>query len=391
MAERSWTTADFDFDLPAAQIAQHPTAERGASRMLIVFAHSDDSRAQQAAPVHRNAGEGADIPVMPGEARPAPIVWAQHAAPRVPVDAKFEALLALIPPGDLLVLNSTKVLHARFHGIRPSGQGSAEVLLIHPAPDDTWIAMGKPGSAMRPGKQIRLGPDAAIETIEETPDAYRRVRFVGLRAEDAIAKYGRLPLPPYITRDPTAEDEERYQTVYAARAGSIAAPTAGLHFTPELLDALRAHGVAIAELDLEVGPGTFKPVETDELSAHAMHRERFEIPAATAEAIAACRARGGAVWAVGTTVVRALESAATGDGQVAAGFAETALMITPGFTFRVVDHLITNFHLPRSTLVMLVAAFAGYETTMSAYRHAVAAGYRFYSYGDAMCVVGERQ
>ena len=302
--------------------------------------------------------------------------------------AQFADLLALIPAGDLLVRNSTKVRHARFLGTRPSGQGVAEVLLIHPAPDDDWIAMGKPGSAMRPGKQIRLGDDAAIETIEETPDAFRRVRFVGLRAEEAIAKYGRLPLPPYISRDPTAEDEERYQTVYATREGSVAAPTAGLHFTPSLLAALQAKGVQTTDLDLEVGPGTFKPVEAEQIEAHAMHSEHFEIPVATAEAIAACRARGGKVWAVGTTVVRALESAARADGTVAAGAADTAIMITPGFAFRVVDRLITNFHLPRSTLLMLVAAFAGYPATMAAYRHAVASGYRFYSYGDAMCVVG---
>ncbi|HQW67273.1 MAG TPA: tRNA preQ1(34) S-adenosylmethionine ribosyltransferase-isomerase QueA [Gemmatimonadales bacterium] len=410
MAERGWTTADFDFDLPAAQIAQHPSAERGASRMLIIDrgappsmdgpAHSDDSRAQHAAPLHRNDdAHGPSTPmagdapgthgVMPMDSHPGSRVRAQHAAPPMLTDAQFSDLLALIPPGDLLVLNSTKVRHARFLGTRPSGIGTAEVLLIHPAPDDTWIAMGKPGSAMRPGKQIRLGDDAAIETIEETPDAFRRVRFVGLRAEEAIAKYGRLPLPPYISRDPTAEDEARYQTVYAAREGSVAAPTAGLHFTPALLHDLRARGVEVAELDLEVGPGTFKPVEAEEISAHAMHSECFEIPAATAEAIGACRARGGRVWAVGTTVVRALESAARDDGTVAAGSAETSIMITPGYTFRVVDRLITNFHLPRSTLLMLVAAFAGYQATMAAYRHAVADGYRFYSYGDAMCVVGD--
>jgi S-adenosylmethionine:tRNA ribosyltransferase-isomerase len=370
MAERSWTTADFDFDLPAAQIAQHPSAERGASRLLVV--------ARSARPA-----------AMREEARPAPGVWAPHAAPPMFADEQFSDLLGIIPAGDLLVLNSTKVRHARFFGTRPSGIGTAEVLLIHPAPDDTWIAMGKPGSAMRPGKQIRLGDDAAIETIEETPDAFRRVRFVGLRAEEAIAKYGRLPLPPYISRDPTAEDEDRYQTVYAAKEGSVAAPTAGLHFTPALLDGLRARGVQVAELDLEVGPGTFKPVEAEEITAHAMHSERFEIPTATATAVAECRARGGRVWAVGTTVVRALESAARDDGTVAAGSAETSIMITPGYTFRVVDRLITNFHLPRSTLLMLVSAFAGYQTTMAAYRHAVAAGYRFYSYGDAMCVVGD--
>lgn len=359
MPDRAWSTADFDFHLPEAQIAQHPSETRGGSRLLTVARYSAD--------------EPSDVP----SGLPRPLID----------DGRFDGLPLIVAAGDVMVVNSTKVRHARFIGTRPSGEGFAEVLLIHPAPDDTWIAMGKPGSAMRPGKRIRLGDDAAIETIEETPDAFRRVRFVGLRAEEAIAKYGRLPLPPYITRDPTAEDEDRYQTVYAAREGSVAAPTAGLHFTPALLDALRTRGVTIAELDLEVGPGTFRPVETERISDHAMHAERFEIPAATADAIAACRVRGGKVWAVGTTVVRALESAAVDGGLVSSGPAETNIMIAPGFTFRVVDSLVTNFHLPRSTLLMLVAAFAGYETTMAAYRHAVATGYRFYSYGDAMCVV----
>jgi|CXWL01.1.fsa_nt_gi S-adenosylmethionine:tRNA ribosyltransferase-isomerase len=433
MAEPGWRTADFDFNLPDAQIAQHPSAVRGGSRLLVVdrgaadardgSAHPGSSWAQHAAPLHPEIAALGGITAMPGDAARTSDVRAQHAAPAanpaaIPGDAArtadfvgathasplqnprpeppgnirdgtFSDLLALIPSGDLLVLNSTKVRHARFLGTRPSGQGTAEVLLIHPAPDDSWIAMGKPGSAMRPGKQIRLGPDAAIETIEETPDAFRRVRFVGLRAEEAIAKYGRLPLPPYISRDPTAEDEERYQTVYAAREGSVAAPTAGLHFTPSLLAALHASGVVTTDLDLEVGPGTFKPVDVDVINEHAMHSEHFEISLATAEAIAQCRSRGGKVWAVGTTVVRALESAAQDDGTVRAGASDTAIMITPGFTFRVVDRLITNFHLPRSTLLMLVAACAGYQNTMAAYRHAVASGYRFYSYGDAMCVVGD--
>ena len=359
MAERRWKTSDFDFELPREQVAQHPSGQRGESRLLTVVRHSADAQSS----------------VPPGVPRP------------LMNDGEFEQLLHQIPAGDLLVVNATRVRHARFLGTRPSGHGMAEVLLIHPAADGSWIAMGKPGSAMRPGRRITLGDDAAIETIEETADAFRRVRFIGLSAEEAIIKYGRLPLPPYITRDPTPDDEERYQTVYAAREASVAAPTAGLHFTAPLLQALRDRGVHVADLDLEVGPGTFKPVEAENVSEHQMHAERFEIPASTADAIAACRARGGRVWAVGTTVVRALESAALDNGLVTAGHSETSIMITPGYTFRVVDHLITNFHLPRSTLLMLVAAFAGYETTMGAYRHAVAAGYRFYSYGDAMCVV----
>jgi S-adenosylmethionine:tRNA ribosyltransferase-isomerase len=342
-ADRAFRTADFDYDLPPELIAQEPRAERGTSRLLVL------------------RGEACE-------------------------DRTFADLLALIPPGDLLVLNSTRVRHARLLGTRPSG-APAEVLLIHPAADGSWVAIGKPGSALRPGKRILLGEGSEIETLELLPDGERRVRFVGLPAGDAIARFGRLPLPPYIHRDPTAQDEERYQTVYAEREGSVAAPTAGLHFTPPLLAGLRDRGVRVATLDLEVGPGTFRPVEEENITSHPMHPERFDIPAALAEAIREARARGAGVWAVGTTVVRALESAGLPDGTVSAGAAETRLLIAPGYRFRVVDHLLTNFHLPRSTLLMLVAAFAGYDRAMAAYRHAVKAGYRFYSYGDAMCVL----
>ena len=345
MAERQWTASDFDYALPEELIAQVPSEERGASRLLVLPRNTD-----------------------------------------VPADKNFSELPALIPPGDLLVLNATKVRHARLLGTRPGG-GPAEVLLIHPAADDCWIAMGKPGRAMQPGKQILLGNGVAVETVAVLDDGMRRVRFVGATAAEAIERFGRLPLPPYITRDPTADDETRYQTVYADREGSVAAPTAGLHFTEAMLAELHARGVAIAELDLEVGPGTFRPVEGEAITEHLMHAERYEIPMTLADAIVACRLRGGKVWAVGTTVVRALESAARSDGTVTPGESETRLMITPGYTFRVVDRLITNFHLPRSTLLMLVAAFAGYERTMAAYRHAVTERYRFYSYGDAMCVL----
>jgi S-adenosylmethionine:tRNA ribosyltransferase-isomerase len=261
------------------------------------------------------------------------------------------------------------------------------VLLIHPATEGTWVALGKPGSALRPGKRVAIGPDAWIETVEILEDGNRRVRFVGTTVEDAIRRYGRLPLPPYIARDPDQSDEDRYQTVYADREGSVAAPTAGLHFTPAILEALRQKGVRIGTLDLEVGPGTFKPVEAEDLSAHQMHEERFEVPAALAEAIAEAKAKNQGVWAVGTTVVRALESAADEFGRVGTGPGETRLFITPGYRFKVVDRLITNFHLPRSTLLMLVSAFAGVEATRAAYRHAVAQRYRFYSYGDAMVIV----
>lgn len=357
-AERPLRTADFDYLLPPELIAQEPAAERGASRLLIV---TSESRS---------------------ETHPPELGTRTSAL----IDGTFADIVGLIPPGDLLVLNTTRVRHARFLGTRPSG-APAEVLLIHPALGDHWIAIGKPGSALRPGKQIALGEGAAIETVAVLDEGFREVRFVGISADEAIRTFGRLPLPPYIERDPTADDEQRYQTIYAEREASVAAPTAGLHFTPAILAALAARGVEIARIDLEVGPGTFKPVETDDPAAHPMHPETYEIPAAAVEAIRALRARGGKLWAVGTTVVRALESAANDDRTVRAGRAETRLLITPGFRFRVVDHLLTNFHLPRSTLLMLVSAFGGYDRILGAYRHAVAARYRFYSYGDAMVIL----
>jgi S-adenosylmethionine:tRNA ribosyltransferase-isomerase len=225
-----------------------------------------------------------------------------------------------------------------------------------------------------------------VETVSVLDDGNREVRFIGMTAEEAIAAFGRLPLPPYVTRDPDQNDEDRYQTVYADREGSVAAPTAGLHFTPQLLAALRANGVRLGTLDLEVGPGTFKPVEADRLSAHVMHPERFHITKDLALAVTETRAAGGKVWAVGTTVARALEAAAERGGNVRPTSEETRLFITPGYRFRVVDRLVTNFHLPRSTLLMQVSAFAGVELIRSAYRHAIAGRYRFYSYGDAMVI-----
>jgi S-adenosylmethionine:tRNA ribosyltransferase-isomerase len=349
-------TSDFEYDLPPELIAQTPLADRAASRLLVV--RRADGRTGGRAATENFALS----------------------------NRQFSDLPDLIPPGDLLVLNTTRVRHARLIGRRPSG-APAEILLLHPAADDTWIAMGKPGSALRPGKRIALGQGVEAETVEVLAEGYRRVRIVGATADDAMRRLGRLPLPPYIEREPTAEDDRRYQTVFAEREGSVAAPTAGLHFTPELLRTLESHGVGTARIELEVGPGTFKPVETEQIAAHPMHPERFEIPAAAAKAIRETRARGGRVWAVGTTVVRALESAAQDDRTVRAGAGETRLLIAPGFRFRVVDRLLTNFHLPRSTLLMLVSAFAGYDAVMAAYRHAVRERYRFYSYGDAMLVI----
>jgi S-adenosylmethionine:tRNA ribosyltransferase-isomerase len=261
------------------------------------------------------------------------------------------------------------------------------VLLIRPAGDGTWVALGKPGSALAPGKRIALEHGAWIETVEVLADGHRRVKILGATAEDVMSRSGRVPLPPYIAREPRPADELRYQTVYAKREGSVAAPTAGLHFTNELLDALSAKGVVIAGLDLEVGPGTFKPVEAEPIEQHPMHAERYEIPDRLAALAGEVRRIGGRIWAVGTTVVRALESAADADGVVRAGPGETSLLILPGYRFKVVERLITNFHLPRSTLLMLVSAFAGHERMQAAYRHAIEQRYRFYSYGDAMAIV----
>lgn len=337
-------TSDFDYPLPQDLIAQHPLANRGASRLLVI---------------DRSTGTFAD--------------------------RTFADFPSLLEAGDLLVLNTTRVRHARLPGTRPSG-APAEVLLIHPAADGTWIAMGKPGSALKPGKRIALGGDVFVETVSVFEDGNRAVRFIGASAEAAIERFGKLPLPPYIDREPDQADETGYQTVYAEREGSVAAPTAGLHFTAEGLHSVQAKGVGIARIDLEVGPGTFKPVEGEDITAHPMHPERYSIGAETAEEIGRTRRDGGRVWAVGTTVVRALESAA-GEAGIRPGAQQTRLMITPGYRFRVVDRLLTNFHLPRSTLLMLVSAFAGHELILRAYRHAVAERYRFYSYGDAMAII----
>lgn len=331
-------TSDFDYALPAELIAQHPLPDRAASRLLVLERATGAIR-------HLHFGD----------------------------------LIDLIPPSDVLVLNTSRVIPARLHGRREAG-AAAEILLVRELPDGTWLAMGHPGGKLKPGRRVTFGDDSAVEIMEILGGGLRRVRFIGSAdARVTLAKYGEVPLPPYIRRPPTDADRERYQTVYAEHDGSVAAPTAGLHFTPELLGRLRERGVTIAPLDLHVGPGTFKPVETDDLTAHPMHPEVFDVPAETAAIIQKKKGAGAEVWAVGTTVVRALES------PVHSG--ETSLFIHPPYHFRIVDRLITNFHLPRSTLLMLVAAFGGYEQVMEAYREAVREGYRFYSYGDAMAIV----
>jgi S-adenosylmethionine:tRNA ribosyltransferase-isomerase len=287
----------------------------------------------------------------------------------------------------LLVLNTSRVIPARLHGKREAG-APAEVLLVRELAGGTWLAMGHPGGKLKPGRRVTFGDDSTVEILEMLGGGLRKVRFVGsLDARATLEKYGQVPLPPYIRRPPNADDHERYQTVYAAHDGSVAAPTAGLHFTTELLAQIHERGISVTALDLHVGPGTFKPVETEALAAHTMHPEAYEISEDAASWVNSVKSVGGGVWGVGTTVVRALESAVDPQGQVRAGTGETSLFIHPPYEFKVVDHLITNFHLPRSTLLMLVCAFGGYERVMNAYPEAVKQGYRFYSYGDAMAII----
>jgi S-adenosylmethionine:tRNA ribosyltransferase-isomerase len=303
-----------------------------------------------------------------------------------PTDHVFRDLPRLLRPGDLLVVNRSRVFPARLLGRREGG-GPAEVFLLRALGDDRWEAFVRPGRRLRPGAVVAIDATltAVVETAAVGPEG-RRV--VHLRAETgsveaALERAGHVPLPPYIRRPDRAEDRARYQTVYAREKGSVAAPTAGLHFTPALLDALRAAGIGIAEIVLHVGPGTFRPVTAEEIEDHRLEPEPYVIPAETADAIASARTSGGRVVAVGTTVVRALESS-WHDGAVKPFAGETRIFIFPGREIRSVDALVTNFHLPESTLLMLVSAFAGRERVLAAYEHAVRAGYRFFSYGDAM-------
>jgi S-adenosylmethionine:tRNA ribosyltransferase-isomerase len=341
-----YRTSDYDFTLPADRIAQTPADPRDASRLMVL----DRARGSISHRTFRDVGD-------------------------------------IIPAGDVLVLNTTRVFRARLLGTRDGSGAPAEVLLLKPQGDDRYEALVRPGGKLGPGRVITVSPELSIEVEQVTE---RRTRIVRLRtalpADEAIDRYGHVPLPPYVTRPDTPIDADRYQTVYARERGSIAAPTAGLHFTPVMLATLAHRGVERADVVLHVGAGTFKPVETDDPAEHRMHEEWYSVPPETARAVAAARARGARVWAVGTTTARTLESATLAHGHVAAGSGETRLFIRPPFAWKTVDRLITNFHLPRSTLLMLVAAFAGYDLTMRAYREAVEAGYRFFSYGDAMLV-----
>lgn len=299
----------------------------------------------------------------------------------------FRDLIALIPSGDAIVLNTTRVYRARLLGTRDSG-APAELLLLKPLGDDRYEAMVHPGGKLKPGRRVHVSPDLEVEILEATE---RRTRVVRLRStlplDEAIELYGHTPLPPYIDRPDEIADSERYQTVYARESGSVAAPTAGLHFTDNLLSEIEKRGAKRADVLLHVGAGTFKPVEVDDPADHVMHEESYTLPSVAATTLNKVRQGGGKIWAVGTTSVRVLETAVRPDGTFTERSGETNIFIRTPHHFRAVDHMITNFHLPRSTLIMLVAAFAGYDLTMRAYRDAIDNGYRFYSYGDAMAII----
>jgi len=302
-------------------------------------------------------------------------------------DLRFSDLPRLIEPGEVLVFNDTRVIKARLYGRKPSG-GKVEALIERVPEPRCARALLRTSHAPKPGSMLLFGN--ADETVAATVTA-RRDDFFELRFDydvlDLLDRHGHVPLPPYISHGDTTDDEARYQTVYAAQPGAVAAPTAGLHFTDELLAALRAKGAVCVNITLHVGAGTFQPVRVERIAEHRIHAERYRITSDAAAAISAARAEGRRVTAVGTTSLRALESAAAG-GKVAAGAGETRLFITPGYRFKVVDRLITNFHLPRSTLLMLVCAFAGIERIRTAYARAIAQRYRFFSYGDAMLLEG---
>ncbi|HKS28872.1 MAG TPA: tRNA preQ1(34) S-adenosylmethionine ribosyltransferase-isomerase QueA [Pyrinomonadaceae bacterium] len=342
--------SDFDYELPEELIAQHPLERRDASRMLVV---------------ERDAQR-----------------WR---------DSLFAELPAYLREGDLLVVNNTRVFPARLHGVREPTGGRVELFLIREVGADVWEALARPARRLQPGARISFR-DARLraEVVEALDEGRRILRFHSdAPLASLIEEIGETPLPPYIKRDAgslNSEDRERYQTVYAERRGAIAAPTAGLHFTPQIMAEARARGASIAEITLHVGYGTFEPVRVEDLSEHRVAAERFEITEEVAQLINETRARKGRVVAVGTTTTRALEFASDERGRVSAGSGYAELTITPGYRFRAIDALVTNFHLPRSSLLVLVSTFAGRELVLAAYRHAVEARYRFYSYGDCMLI-----
>ena len=293
---------------------------------------------------------------------------------------RFSDLPGMLAPNDLLVVNDTRVINARLRGIKDSG-GVVEILVERIEAERLALCQARSSKPLRPGRTVDIR-GCRLVVIERSGEFFR-LEFPTAVTE-FLAKCGETPLPPYIDRAPEPCDSRRYQTVYAAKPGAVAAPTAGLHFSGKLFEALAERGVRVAKITLHVGAGTFQPLRVEDLSRHRMHAERYGISDDAAESIRACRQGGGRVIAVGTTVVRALETAAAESGRIRAGSGETSLFITPGYRFRAIDALLTNFHLPESTLLMLVCAFAGYERVFSAYAEAIADGYRFFSYGDAM-------
>jgi len=340
-------TSDFDYELPEELIAQE-AAPRGASRLLVVDRAADRLE-------HRTVS---DLP-------------------------------ELLAPGDLLVLNDTRVLASRLYAERPTGR-RFELLLLRPEADGArWEALLRPSARARIGEVLVLADGGTVAPAEPLGDGRWIVTCDPSVGTERLDRLGEAPLPPYIRRPhgATRQDRDRYQTVYATRPGSAAAPTAGLHFTDALLDRIRAAGVETAALTLHVGLGTFRPVAVDRVEDHTMHTEWYQIPEATAAAVAAARRDGRRIVCVGTTVVRTLEGAMSRDGTLRAGEGWTDLFITPGFRFRGVGAMLTNFHLPKSSLLMLVSAFAGRERVLAAYREAIAERYRFFSYGDAMLIV----
>lgn len=337
---------DFDYELPEELIAQQPLARRDYSRLMVI---------------RRDGGQ------------------LEHRS--------FRDITEYLRPGDLLVVNETKVLPVRLYGRKTTG-GRVEVLLLHPVTDGRWEALVRPGKRLPEGTRIEFGAELSGVIVARTETGGRVIEFAYEgRFEDILEMIGHVPLPPYIKRELPPEERERYQTVYARLPGSAAAPTAGLHFTPELLDRLRAEGVSVAPVLLHIGLDTFRPVKVETVSAHKMHSEWYSVSEATARRIKETKEAGGRVIAVGTTVTRCLEASALVGGTVRAGSGSTDLFIYPGYRFRVIDALITNFHLPRSTLLMLVSAFVGRERLLDAYRTAVRERYRFFSFGDAMLII----
>ncbi len=339
--------SEFDYTLPKELIAKFPAEPRDSSRLMVL---------------NRKTGE------------------IEH---RI-----FRDIKEYLKEGDVLVLNNTKVIPARLYGELPTG-GKVETLLIRQVEPSVWEVMSKPARKLRPGRKVIFSPELTAEVVGYLGEGRRLLRFSYPESMDfmeILSRIGHVPLPPYVEREERPEDREKYQTVFAKEEGSVAAPTAGLHFTPELLKELEERGVIIKTVTLHVGPGTFKPVKVERVEEHKMDYETYTVPEETAEEINRAKEEGRRVIAVGTTVVRTLESVASEGGTVKSGEGITNLFIYPGYRFKVIDALITNFHLPRSTLLMLVCAFAGKEKVLNAYREAIKEGYRFYSFGDAMFI-----